>query len=179
MKRILTLVFFAVVSMLIAQDAPKFRNVKLMNGDYAVPSENGTVNWRFQSAAFAGELEIVTEDDVKVLKIMPKETAYSKKTKKLRSICMNSSPFRLSAGDTLKYEVEYKGEAGAIIGFIVYSGNRNQWLGSNLKCNGEWQKKTFTMKSKNDMPKSFFAVDVFYKSILLKPVKVSVLKAVK
>ena len=51
--------------MLIAQDAPKFRNVKLMNGDYAVPSENGTVNWRFQSAAFAGELEIVTEDDVK------------------------------------------------------------------------------------------------------------------
>ena len=43
MKRILTLVFFAVVSMLIAQEAPKFRNVKLMNGDYAVPSENGVV----------------------------------------------------------------------------------------------------------------------------------------
>lgn len=178
MKRILTLALLVTACIMMAQ-APKFRKIKIVNADFAIPSTKGVISWNSQSPAFAGDIEIITENGTRMLKITPKETAHSKKTKVLRAICMNGSPFRLAKGDTLKYDVEYKGEPGAQVGFVVFCNSRNHWLSFKVKCNGQWQKKTYTRKIKEDMPKSFFAVDVFHKGILLKPIKVSVLKAAK
>ena len=191
MKKLLALTLFVAVASLSAQTqtpakaapakAPAFRKVKLMNADYMLPAAKGIMGWKFQGAAFAGDMELVTEGKDKALKITPKETAHSKSTKHktLRAICQNASPFRVMNGDTVKFDVEFKGEPGSIIGFILFDGRINHWVKWQVKCNGKWQKGSYTMKMKKDCPKSFFAADVFHKSVLLKPVKVSVQKAVK
>ena len=189
MKRLLTLALVIAGAALSAQapaktaavKAPAFRKVKLLNADFSFPATKGIMNWKFQGPSFAGEMAVVTEDGAKALKITPKETEYSKKTKILRAICQNGSSFRAGVGDTVKYDVEFKGEPGAIIGFILFSGTRNHWVKWQVKCDGKWQKGSYTMKLNEKMkltsPNCFFAADVFHKSVYLRPVKVSVQKA--
>ena len=190
MKKILSLTLFAAAAALFAQTAtnvpadakkaPTFKKVKLQYTDYNFPSTKGVMGWCFHGRDYEGIMELVTEDGAKVLKVTPKETEYSKKTSKtLRAICRNTSPFKVDKDDVVKYDVEFKGEPGATIGFILSDGRRNQWVKWLVKCNGKWQKGTYTMVVKNAIPKSFFAIDVCHKSVMLKPVTVSVQKGAK
>ena len=190
MKRILTLTLLAAAALFAqnsanaateAEKAPAFKKLKLQYIDYNSPiTKGGVMGWCFHGKDYEGIMELVTEDGVKALKVTPKETAYSKKiSKKLRAICRNTSPFKVDKGDVVKYDVEFKGEPGATIGFIISDGKRNQWVKWQVKCNGKWQKDTYTMEVKNAIQKSYFAIDVFHKSVMLKPASVSVRRAEK
>lgn len=187
MKKFLTLALAAVSAALFAQaqapaQAPaKFRKVKILNADYNFPTTKGIMGWKFQGD-LKGDLAIVTEDGAKVLKITPKKVKYGKGMI-TRAICQNDGAFRATVGDTVKYDVEFKGEPGAIIGFIMFNGNRNYWVKWQEKCTGKWQKGSYTMplteKMKLQSVQNKFAADVFNKTVLLKPVKISVQKAAK
>ena len=191
MKRFLTLTLFAAAAALFAQNsanvpaeaqkAPAFKKLKLQYIDYNCPvTKGGVMGWCFHGRDYEGIMELVTEDGVKALKVTPKETAYSKKNSKdLRAICRNTSPFKVDKGDAVKYDVEFKGEPGATIGFIISDGRRNQWVKWLVKCDGKWQKGSFTMVMKDAIPKAYFAIDVCHKSVMLKPASVSVRRVEK
>ena len=127
-KSLVAILFTGILFFNVQAGDEAFKKIKLVNGDFTVPSETGVINWERQNPVYPGEYTVKNDaDGKKYLRITPLE---SKSKKEVRTLLNNGSPFNASVGDTIRFSCKVRSENNGRIGFILSGGPRrmNQWI---------------------------------------------------